>query len=144
MYLMILPVWDTFNRMFELNYKKRLDMMKTSILLKSCKKNTILTYLLLFVEIIAFSLFVNFSYKASIKMLSLIFLFYYNIFLLIAYVAMNFYFYSFFDKEDYRNRVNGNLDEAASERLEMVVTNEEEEYYPDISVRTNHLSSGNN
>ena len=77
-------------------------------------------------------------------MLSLIFLFYYNIFLLIAYVAMNFYFYSFFDKEDYRNRVNGNLDEAASERLERVVTNEEEEYYPDISVRTNHLSSGNN
>ena len=144
MYFMILPVWDTLNISFELNYKQRLDMMKTSILLKSCKKNTILTYLFLFVEIISFSLFVNFSYKASIKMLSLIFLFYYNIFLLIAYVAMNFYFYSFFDKEDYRNRVNGNLDEAASERLERVVTNEEEEYYPDISVRTNHLSSGNN
>ena len=104
MYLILLPLWDIYGQL-DLNYAERLDMIKKSLLFKSCINNTIFSYLLLLLEIISFSLFVTTYYALSVNFIPLESMYGLNILLLVFYVVLSFGLYSRIDQEDYRIRI---------------------------------------
>ena len=117
-------------------------MIKKSLLFKCGIRNTIFSYQLLFLEIISFSVYVWFSYEASIKIVPLTHLYVIDIIILGLYISFSTVIYFLFDKEAYRNYISVNeaLDDETVERLESVLTNEEVENYDHISVPTSFLS----
>ena len=144
MYFISLPLLD-YSSNFILNYKDRQDMIKKSLLFKCGTLNTIISYLLLCLEIISFSVHVFICYAASIKLLPLSLFYVLQFLQIMAYITFSMTLYLFFDEEDYRNsiRVNEVLDAETVERLESGLTNEEVENSQQISVPTSFLNRRN-
>ena len=138
MYLISLPLLDLTGR-FTSNYNERFDMIRKSLLFQSCKKNTILGYTFLLVELVWTSVFIACCYAASIKTMKLYFAFLSVSLTFYSYVAMSCCLYFFFDDEDYRRRMRAAevLNEETIERMESILRNEESENSHEISVPTN-------
>ena len=144
MYFILLPLLDLYGNL-SLNYAERLDMIKTSLMFRCGMKNTTVSYLLLCLEIISFSVHVFICYAASIKLLPLSLFYVLQFLQIMAYITFSMTLYLFFDEEDYRNsiRVNEVLDAETVERLESGLTNEEVENSQQISVPTSFLNRRN-
>ena len=137
MYLISLPLWDLFTTL-ELNYSGRFDMFKKSLSFQSCRKNIILSYILLLLDLVWFSVNVITCYKYSTKAFEFYLFFIMIIVAAAVYFTFNLNHCLFIDWEDYLNRMRvvEVLSEEAVGRLENVLTNEEVENSQEISVHT--------
>ena len=109
MYFISLPLLDIYGHL-NLKYNERLDMIKTSLLFKCGMRNTILSYLLLCLEIISFTAYSLICYARSTNSLpDYPFLMYQiNILLLVVYITFSVLIYLKFDEEDYRTTIRIN------------------------------------
>ena len=141
MYLISLPLWDLFTTL-ELNYSGRFDMFKKSLSFQSCRKNIILSYILLLLDLVWFSVNVITCYKYSTKAFEFYLFFIMIIVAAAVYFTFNFKICLFIDWEEYLNRTSADevLNEEAVERLENVLTNEEVEISQEISVATGNFT----
>ena len=142
MYLIIHPLLDLFGN-FSLDYNQRQHLIKNSLLFKSCRRNTNLSYLLLVVEVLTFSLFLSINYKVSTKELPVSTQFGLSVAILVFYSFMSLYFFSMFVVDESRTEVNETLEEVAAERLERIVDGERVENCQEISVDTVYLATIN-
>ena len=141
MYLTSLPLWDLFTTL-ELNYSGRFDMFKKSLSFQSCRKNIILSYILLLLDLVWFSVNVITCYKYSTKAFEFYLFFIMVIVAAAVYLTFNLNLCMFIDWEDHLNRMRAVevLSEETVERLENVLTNEEVENTQEISVPTRNFA----
>ena len=139
MYLFL--VLEGFFGYLDITYAEALDMVKQSLLFKSCRRNTILSYLLLLLEIFSFSNIVTILYATSIKMMSLPTMFNVISMLIVMYFLLSLVIYTYFDEQDYKNRAGTeSLDAETLERLENMITSEKVEISQQIAVPTDFLT----
>ena len=142
MYLIIHPILDLFGN-FSSDYTQRQEVIKKSLFSKYCRRNLILSYLLIIVEVLTFSLFVGINYKVSTKQLPISVIFGLSLAILTFYLFFSLYFYSLFEIEENRTEANEILEEMAMERLERIVAGEQVENFQEISVGTNYITRTN-
>ena len=139
MYLFL--VLEGFFGYLDITYAEALDMVKQSLLFKSCRRNTILSYLLLLLEIFSFSNIVTILYVTSIKIMSLPTMFNAVSIFIVIYFFLSLVIYTYFDEQDYRNRTGTELlDVETVERLENMITGEKVEISQQIAVPTDFLT----
>ena len=143
MYYLSLPIWDLIGISY-LNYNERFDLFKKSLSFQSCRKNVMLTYILLMLDLVWFSVHIITCYEHSTKNLSFKY-FYIIVFVNVAVsFLMNLNLCFYLDWEDYINRRRAAevLSEEAYERMENILTNEEVEDSQEISVPTVDIIGG--
>ena len=106
MYLISLPLLD-FTGQLGLDYAERLDMIKRSLLFKSCRRNTVCSCLLLLLDIVSFSMYVVLLSGVSLNLIPFGNIHGLGIVLFVFYFSVSFGIYSFIDKDDYRSRIRG-------------------------------------
>ena len=106
MYLISLPLLDFIGQL-GLNYAERLDMIKSSLLFKSCRRNILCSYLLFLLEVVSFSMFVVLLSGVSLNLIPFGNIHGLGIVLFVFYFSVTFGIYSFIDKDDYRSRIRG-------------------------------------
>ena len=142
MYLIIHPILDLFGN-FSSDYTQRQEVIKKSLFSKYCRRNLILSYLLIIVEVLTFSLFVGINYKVSTKQLPISVIFGLSLAILTFYLFFSLYFYSMFVVDENRSEANETLEEMAVERLERIFRDDQDENSQEISVDTVELTRTN-
>ena len=138
MYLISLPLLD-FTGHLGLDYAERLDMIKRSLLFKSCRRNTVCSCLLVFFEAFSLAVFLALLQAISCESIPFVFIIFHIGGIFPIQCLLNYCIYRRFDQEDYRNRAAGILNEEIIERLENVLNNEDFEDSHEISVPTRDL-----
>ena len=96
MYFVVLPLFE-FAEISQVSRADRLDMIKKSLLFKSCRKNSYVSYSLVLLDVIFFTLHISVLYLSSIKMLPIDFMWLTAIPLLVFYIVMSIVIYGRFD-----------------------------------------------
>ena len=142
MYSLILPIYPVIE-IFELTTSERIEMIRMSLMFKTCRKNTIYAIMSLLLDILSFSLNVFVLYSASLNNIHCFVMISSMCMLLAFYLVVDFVIYINFDVEDFRRSVNriGNMDGESFEEFERVISSSRaaEESNQEISVSTEDI-----
>ena len=127
MYFVVLPLFE-LAEISQISRADRLDVIKKSLLFKSCRKNSYVSYSLVLLDVIFFTLFVTVLYLSSIKMLPIDFMWLTAFPLLVFYIVLSIVIYGRFDNFDGRTEyqdveaAEGNLSREESSQEMSVQT----------------------